>query len=123
MPRGRRKDQGSCDLMALAERKLPVGAFFFIALRSLIFFCDSGVFILITPSKGFNKLFLASHSLAGNPAFAAVIIRGLLNHEGLGGKYKVFREQPFVVLFFLPHRGKFLTHGAFNPKITAEAAM
>lgn len=71
-PQGRRKDQGSCALMALAEQTLLVSAFFFIALRSLIFLCDSRVFILITPSsKAFNKLFLASHSLSGEPGFGS----------------------------------------------------
>lgn len=67
VPRHRRKEQGSCGLMALAEQTLLVGAFFFIALGSLIFFCDFGVFILITPSQAFKKLFLASYSLSREP--------------------------------------------------------
>lgn len=39
-----------------------------------------------------------------------MMIRGLLNHEGLRGKYKVFREQPFVVLFH-----SFLAEVNFQP--------
>lgn len=52
-----------------AEEPPPHGAFFVTASRRLISTCDSNVFILITPSDAFNKLFFAPHCLSRECSF------------------------------------------------------
>lgn len=68
-PAGSELTSGSEPPVVPAQKPPPHDTFFVTASRRLISICNSNVFILITPSDAFNKLFFAPHCLSREGSF------------------------------------------------------